>query len=348
MEYKTFGPVLAGYWPDRVGAELGDRLGECGTGSNVDQHSGLTQRRIEVLGVALACIIGGFAAEARALDRPRALVIAARSGAEHAAVEREVRLALADLGRVELLSPPAVDLEAAQLALDCTEASADCFGAVARRMDARVLVMVAVERRSGRVKLRLSYFDVGHGAEPRSAVAERKGNEVGRALLDTIPDLLRELFEGIEEPVEPELDAPAEEPGPEPLAPVAPAAMDRDGGGVPLGPVLLGVGGVGVIAAGIAVGAAMSTTQDRYAMRVIDSRAAADAAEADRELGRQQAVTANVLLGVGAAAVIAAGVWYALVSRKGAGDGEPRAHLVPNVSPDGAGVALFGAWEAVP
>jgi hypothetical protein len=98
------------------------------------------------------------------------------------------------------------------------------------------------------------------------------------------------------------------------------------------------------VAAGLAVGVAMKNTENDYASRPITTEMQAQLAEQERQRGEDQATAATVLLGVGAAAVVTAGIWLALVS---AGEDQPaQAALVPAIGPRSAGVSLVGTWEA--
>jgi hypothetical protein len=210
-------------------------------------------------------------------------------------------------------------------------------------MEARVLIVPAIARSDAEVALRILHFDSDKGAEPRTVVQRRTGKTADKELRGAVPDMLRELMAVPEEPKE--LPAPSE---PEPEAKPAPEpAVDDSGSGpatrLPVGPLVLGGAGLGVIAAGLVVGALMQQTQNDYAERVIDTEMAAMAAEEDRERGKTQAIVANVLLGAGVTAVAAAGVWYLL----GRGDKAPAAQtaLVPTLGPSSAGVTLFGTWE---
>jgi hypothetical protein len=293
--------------------------------------------------VAVAVTIGQAASTARAEDAARTLVITARAPTgSDAEMVRAVREALSELPQVSLMAPPPLDLEAVQLAIDCTDETASCLRDVAKRMDARVLIVPAIARSDAEVALRILHFDSDKGAEPRTVVQRRTGKSADKDLREAVPEMLRELM-AVEDEAK-ELPAPSEsaeeaQPAPEPAVDSAPAPGTR----LPVGPLVLGGAGLGVIAAGLVVGALMQQTQNDYADRVIDSEMAAMAAEEDRESGKRQAIVANVLLGAGVAAVAAAGVWF-LFDR-----GEPalaaQTALVPTLGPSSAGVSLVGTWE---
>jgi hypothetical protein len=77
---------------------------------------------------------------------------------------------------------------------------------------------------------------------------------------------------------------------------------------------------------------------------MIQSMADAAAADAERKQGQREAVIANVLIGVGGAAVLASAIWLAagLVKEHEA----QRASLVPMLGSDRAGLVLTGTLEA--
>ncbi len=298
------------------------------------------------MAMAVAVAIGlQVPAVAHALEPLKTLVISARSkkGSAEAAVVREVRTALAGFDQVHLLPPPPLDLEAVQLAIDCTDESASCLREIAERMEARVLVVPAVQRADGTIKLRVLYFDSEGDEAPRAVERERSGSAVDAELLAELPGMLRELFAIKDEPAEPTAaeDQPEVQPAPEEV--VEPTEPETGGPSL-LAPVLIGAGGLGAVAAGLVVGAMMKATEDDYASRAIDSEMQARLAEEDRKRGQDQALVATVLLGAGAAAIVTSGIWFALVSGKE--DRAAQASLVPVIGPRSAGVTLLGTWEA--
>lgn len=297
-----------------------------------------------VLAAVVALAIGNRASTARADDAKRTLVIAAQAdaGGADAEVVRAVRAALSDLEQVSLMAPAPLDLEAVQLALDCPDENAHCLKEVAERMKARVLIVPAVTRSGDETALRLLYFDAGAGAEPRAIVRRATGDGAERELQKKVPAMVRELF-GVEEASE--LPAPTEAEAETQTAPAA-ATADRasqSGRPLPIGPVVLGGVGLGAMATGLIVGALMQKSENDYAERTITTEAEAMSAEVVRERGERQAVVANVLLGAGVTAVVAAGVWFALDWTSH--DRPSQAALVPVIGPRSAGVSLLGTWE---
>jgi hypothetical protein len=291
-------------------------------------------------------ILASFAVtRARASVPTSTIVIASRAGgdAKQAAFERQVRSALSRYETVELLPPPPLDLEAVQLAIDCEDESVSCLTEVAERLKAQALVVVAFEGKGDAGSLRLLYFDRKGGQEPRSVARKASGKELESELRNAIPDLLGELLAVEEEPAAEEAVENKAEPAAPPEATQAePGASQK----LPLGPILLGGGGVAVLAAGVVVGLAAKSTEDTYAGRTIDTQAQAEQADRDRKLGKQQALVASVLLGTGFATLVAAGIWFGVDTMAEGGERKPEGTaLLPVVGPRSAGVSLQGTWE---
>jgi hypothetical protein len=89
---------------------------------------------------------------------------------------------------------------------------------------------------------------------------------------------------------------------------------------VPVAPLILGGVGVLTLAGGIVAGAMMQSTHSQYERLVVETKQDAQQADDLRSTGRTQATVANVLFGVGGAAVLAAGIWllvdHQLASRR--------------------------------
>jgi hypothetical protein len=337
---------MTGFWHGRRAAGRGDARALCS---------------LKVIAaIAMACLWIASSARADMLARggkPRVLVIAAKAkpGSAEAELIDAVRAALADLPEVRLLPPSPLDLEAVQLSIDCTDESAQCFGEIATRMEAEIVVVPSLKRRADTLELRVECYERGASSGVVTAMRKQAGRQLDSTLLDAVPGMLREALklESKEEPEpepepEPEL-ARAELPrdsSPEPAA----ASVPRDdsaGGGLPLGPVLLGGGGLSLVVAGVVVGAMASATEDEYASRTIESAGQAERADALRERGKSEALAANVLLGTGAAAIVAAGVWY-LLDMPAAEHAPAHARLTPVLGPSSAGVLFTGRFQAQP
>jgi hypothetical protein len=262
----------------------------------------------------------------------------AKAGSQEAEVIEAVRDALTELDGVRLLPPPALDLEAVQLAIDCSDQSAQCLSEIATRMNAEILILPRLEKSSDALHLYITRFQ--EGSAPAFAKSTQAGTRLDATLLDAVPSMLRELLAIEEEAqaMDPSLALP---PQTEP-----PIAIEREPDrGVPLGPVLLGGGGLLLITTGVVVGAIASATEDEYASRTIDTPERAKAATVLRENGKDQALAANVLLGTGAAALVGAGVWFVLAGGFDSEYERSQASLRPMLGPGNAGLVLAGSWE---
>ena len=297
--------------------------------------------------LAFALAVVAFALPARALDTPIAVALPTHSkdAAQGKVVDRALRDAIEALDKVELLPQPALDLEAVQLAIDCPDESARCLGEVAQRLKAQLLLAASIERKGDETVLRVLYYDRRGDEAPRTLERRAQLGEPEQKLLDAIPEMVRELL-GEPAPAEPAA-APAEpsEPLPAPAAATsAPAASPSHP--LPLGPLLLAGGGAVAIGTGLVFGALMKSTERDYAARPVETEMQAQLADQDRERGKQQALIANVLLGTGVAAVVAAGIWLGVDIKSR--EQPPQAALVPGVGPGSASVTLLGTWEARP
>ncbi len=311
---------------------------------------------------------------ARAEEKKSALVICGKCVLDaDVAVERELRRALDELKRFELLPAVKVDFEAVQIELDCAEESAQCLHAAALKLKADALFVVTLARQGSSSSLRVVYFDAAAGKAPRAATRSRSSAGSARSWRSELPAVLHAL---LDEPtpqalvvaaaphtVEP--NEPPKEVKPEPspdaaTAEVEPAAAEpaaepskpaeaSDSGlfdTLPLGPLVLGGAGLAVVATGLVVGAMASATESDYEARVVNSTKQAELAEQDRKRGKREALIANVLLGTGAAAIAGAAVWFVLDRTHT--DRPSETALLPRVGPDGAGLVLAGSWEPRP
>jgi hypothetical protein len=305
----------------------------------------------------LACTVAHAHADTGESGTERAIVFAPAKGSAHkgdAGVVRDVRAAIERLELATLLPEPPLDLEAMQMTIDCVGESADCLRQVAERSKARFVIAPSVEHAKSGSTLRILYFDANAHAEPRTALRRAPGKELDHKTLEAIPDMLHDLFATAAKPgpePEPEPAADSDDDATEPAAteppvqpqPAEPAAPSK----LPLGPILLGAGGVAVIASGVVMGAVMQSTQDHYAKRSVQTVQQAKQADDERKAGQQQALVANVLIGVGALAVVASGIWF-LVGLNQNQERPPQTALVPVISARSAGLSLVGTWEDRP
>jgi hypothetical protein len=223
---------------------------------------------------------------------------------------------LEQLGQVRVTVKPGLDLPAVQLALDCVQQNAACLRSVAASSGVQVLVAPTLERKAGRLELTLVVFDARAKGGPRRATHVENGDTLTSATLDAIPDMLRKLF-GLE-PEKREAPAPAAtpaQPGPrEQTAVDWEPVTARPVSEVLVGPIVLASIGVVAIAGGVTASVLRNDSQDDYddiTSRETLSRSDADRADDKASEGTTQAALATVMYGVGAAAIVAAGIWFA-------------------------------------
>jgi hypothetical protein len=270
----------------------------------------------------------------------------AKPGSQAAEVTKAVRDALAELEAVRLLPPPALDLEAVQLAIDCSDDSAQCLGEVATRMQAEILILPRLEAGKDSLELRITRFEKATGEAPVVAMRKQSGSRLDATLLDAVPSMLRELLQIEDEPQDAAPDELLSAPADEDAATRVDNSVEERSTlfGLPLGPVLVGGGGLVLLTAGVVVGAVANATENEWAEREIDTQAQAKAASILRQNGKDQATAANVLMAVGIGGLVAATVWYVLdPSTESAPE---HARLQPMLGPSSAGLVLSGAWGA--
>ncbi|MDD9934230.1 MAG: hypothetical protein OXT09_11540 [Myxococcales bacterium] len=128
----------------------------------------------------------------------------------------------------------------------------------------------------------------------------------------------------------------------DPVDPVPPPAPPSERP-LPLGPLLLGGGGVALVGVGLAFGAMAKSEEDEYAMLEVSDAAQAHSAADTFDSAESKALVSNVLIGAGAAVVTGAVVWWALD-----GDDEPQVTLAPWLGPAQAGLSVRGALGGRP
>jgi hypothetical protein len=261
------------------------------------------------------------------------------------ALDSAIHAALERLGIVNVTLRPGLDLRAVQLAIDCVGETTRCLRAVTSQSGVQLLLAPSLERHDQGLSLTLLYFDSRRGGELRRISRHKDGTEGGPELLDAIPDMLRELFR-LSAPVPALAAASAPEPAPqstvttdntpsdsEPAA--GPAHYARP---LPVGPLVLGGAGVLVLGGGVVAGLMMQSTQRDYERLPVTTQAEANAAINKRSDARTQALVANILCGVGASALAAAGIWLAIALSDPRD--EQQTALVPMLAPGQMGLSL--------
>lgn len=259
-------------------------------------------------------------------------VLLATSGGHNSAraLDSVISAALDDLKVVNIVARPGLDLSAVQLALDCVAETPQCLRIVTTQHEADVLVAPSLSRIANELVLTLLRFDARTGKTQR-VLKRQPGQTLSSETLDAVPALLRELFEL---PPEEAPGAPAAKPEDQPnlmpsetspglSEPLPEPPMEAPGETrkVPVGPLLLGGGGVILIGAGLIMGLTVLSAEGNYKdatarlAAIEDGRQAesvADEANGYRDTGETNAVISNVFLGLGSAVVVASGIWLAV------------------------------------
>ena len=286
--------------------------------------------------LSLVCFATPAAAQrapVSAQAQPASTVLLATSGghASARALDSVISAAVDDLKVVKVVARPGLDLGAVQLALDCVAETPQCLRIVTTQHEAEVLVAPNLARIANELALTLLRFDARTGKTQR-VLKRQPGQTLSSETLDAVPAMLRELFEL---PPEQEAEAPAPKVEPKPTLqpreaisptlseplPEPPMEAPGEARKVPVGPLLLGGGGVVLIGAGLVMGLTVLSAEDSYEQAAAGIDGIQDSDEAEqavnetngfKDTGETNAVLTNVFLGVGSAVVVASGIWLAV------------------------------------
>jgi hypothetical protein len=264
--------------------------------------------------------------------------------------------ALDDLKVVNVVARPGLDLGAVQLALDCVAENPQCLRMVTTQHEVDVLVAPTLSRISNELVLTLLRFDARSGKTQR-VLKRQVGQTLSSETLDAVPDLMRELF-GL--PPKPKVEPPmaaattsesaADSSGLQPMEPLPEPPMEPTASrSVPVGPLLLGGGGVLLLGAGLVVGLTVLSAQDKYESLTTDTprlnaKEAEDVinrANEHKSTGQTNAVISNIFIGVGSAVLVAAGIWLAVdLTSKNSSQYDDHVHLTPLLGTHEVGLVL--------
>ena len=288
-------------------------------------------------------------------------VLLATSGghASARALDSVISAGLDDLNVVNVVARPGLDLGAVQLALDCVAETPQCLRIVTTQHEADVLVAPTLARISNELVLTLLRFDARTGKTQR-VLKRQPGQTLSSDTLDAVPALLRELFDL---PPKEETPPPAAkaEPKPdlmpsdnisptlsEPL-PEPPMEAPSEARKFPVGPLLLGGGGVILMGAGLIMGLTVMSAEDSYveatrrvasAQNADDGEAAVREANGYKDTGEANAVITNVFLGIGSAVVVASGIWLAVELTSRSRHDDSQVKLSPMIGRNELGLVL--------
>ena len=262
------------------------------------------------------------------------------------ALDPVVASALSERSDVTIAARPALDLPSMQLAIDCVGETWDCLRAAATQAEADSLLAPSVRSDAGAVVVSLLFFDPNRTDPVRSVQRRYEGARPGEQALAGVNGMLVELFGATAAPDEAGAASPsvaATQPVPPPPA----AKAKPESGGAPIAAIIVGGVGVALIGTGVAFGVMSNATED--AAHDIHPSNEDQAREASEKLATagHQATVANVAFGLGAAALVGAGVllfWH-LKERRGSKEPAPQVALRPQLGWGSAGLTLTAAWN---
>lgn len=265
-----------------------------------------------------------------------------------AALDPVVSSELSEVGSVQISARPALDLPSMQLAIDCVGETPTCLGASATQADADALVAPSVQRDGDAVVFTLLHFDPALGSV-RTVHRRYEGDRIGEQALSGVGGMLVELF-GENKPGSPAAEiAPSAVPAAESSTeaqPMAATPSDAQSSSFPFASLALGGVGVALIGTSVAFGVMSNASFDAY--REIRPETIPEAKNAMGKLSaaQDQATVSNITLGLGAAALVGAGVllFWQLKERK-TGESQIQAALAPRLGAREAGLTLVGAWN---
>jgi hypothetical protein len=278
-------------------------------------------------------------------ERPSAALFASAGALEgDGALDSALQAALDALGVVRITVRPGLDLEAVQLAIDCVAESVACLHAVAAQSGVQVLIAPTLVRTDSALVVTLLRFDVrtgGGNAAPVRVARKQVGAQLKPELLDAIPNMLRELFGlSADKAAAGVVAAPAAAVPSAPPDELPVAAYTHDKAEL-TGPLILGSAGAVLVAGGVVAGLMMQSTHSEYLKLPKTTELEIDHAIEVSSRGETQATVANVLYGVGAAAIVASAIWLAIELGNSSERNPSYTALVPALGPGQLGVSLL-------
>ena len=300
-----------------------------------------------IAAVWLACVASSTAAQQLPTGgKQKTAVLFSTSSTKGgtAPLDSVIHAALEELNVVTVVGRPGMDLNAVQLAIDCVSESPQCLRAVAGQTNAQVLIAPSLQSTPSELVISVLRFDTSDG-QMRRVVRRQSGSTLRSETLDGVPAMLRELF-GLPEPAPkaPEAAPPVagEQLQPEPAPLIEPPQEPEEGRSLSAGPFILGGAGVLVLGGGAIMGAVFQSNNDKYNAQPEARNDDEAAALSDlRDTTKTQAAIANVLYGVGAAALVAGGIWLAVeLSQPARSETDWQTAVVPAVGPGQLGLSI--------
>jgi len=254
-----------------------------------------------------------------------------------------IQAALEKLAVVNIASRPGMDLNAVQLAIDCVSETPQCLRAVATQTQAQVLIAPSLQNTQSELVLSLLRFDTSDG-QMRRVLRRQPGTSLKSETLDSVPSMLRELFNVPEpEPQPPAVaaDTTRYETSESSLPPIIePPQEPARSRALPLGPFLLAGGGALTLGTGAVFGAMFLSTNDDFNTKRVSTERDVSAVQDLKDKAKAQATIANVLYGVGGAMMIAGGIWLAVALSQPAERDDWQTAVVPAIAPGQLGFAI--------
>jgi hypothetical protein len=255
-----------------------------------------------------------------------------------AALDPVVLSELNTIGSIEVTARPSLDLPAMQLAIDCVGEIAECMAAVTREAGVEALVAPVLRSNGDLVLVTLLYFDT-HENAIKGVTRQLAGRSVAQAMLDAVPEMVREAFGLAPEPVVGEaVSTEAKTQPPEPQE-------SRRQRAVRIVPWVLGGTGVAMLAIGLGMGVSAKQVKDQADELALSPENSADvsAIYSKQNDAEQRALIANVSFAVGGAALLAGLATWLFLRPEPDKTQAPPVALVPRVSRTQVGLSLEGA-----
>jgi hypothetical protein len=268
-----------------------------------------------------------------------ALLSTAGARAGERALDSALQDAVRSLGMLRLKLEPQLDLPAEQLAVGCDGETPRCLRAIALQSNVQILIAPVLRHDAQGLVLETFAFDTRAAGTLRRVTRTQTGQVLTLRLIDQVPGALRELF-GVEAAAaQPRSTSNAVAGSPQEAETRATVAR-KPAGKFPLAPALLAGSGALLIAGGATAGLIMQHTQHDYTRSMVLTESDADSSASQAAAGKRQAAVANVLFGVGGAAVVAGAIWLA-VTLMDDHEQRPQTAILPTLGRGQLGIALI-------
>ncbi len=293
---------------------------------------------------------------ARAQDSERVALFKTASEDENLAdlanaLDPVIGSGLGEIANVTIAARAAVDLPSFLFAIDCPGETIDCLKAAATQSEAEGVVAGSLRIDGADIVFTLVRFDPKQTAPVR---AERRytGAGIGERALSDVRDMLTELFQsGVPAAGSETVPAATPVPAAEASSPLTSASPPPRARPLPILPIVIGGIGVALVGTGVVFGVLKNASEDEFADERPNEqptnalgRASADRATEAFDRAETQAVISNVMFGIGAGALIGAGVLFYWQMREQR-SGEARVAVTPALGTRIVGLTMTAAWN---